>query len=81
MACGLPGSTPTAPGADVPYENRSQVSPHALRKSFGVLMRSVGTPLEDIAEVLNYKDLNTTRNYCAFTDTPQTRKTIKGVHV
>ena len=75
------GLYPHPLGASVSYENKSQLSPHALRRSFAVLMRSEGTALEDIAEVLNQIDLNTTRNHYAFTDTPRTRRTINSFTV
>ena len=75
------GLYPHPPGSEVPYENKSQLSPHALRRSFAVLMRSAGTPLEDIADVLNQKDLNTTRDHYAYTDTPEMRRTINAFTV
>jgi DNA-binding transcriptional MerR regulator len=48
------GLYPHPSGKRVPNENKSQLSPRALRRSFAVLMRSEGTPLEEIAEVLNH---------------------------
>jgi site-specific recombinase XerD len=75
------GLYPHPPGVMVSYENKSQMSPHTLRRSFGVNMRAAGTPLEDIAEVFNHTDLNTTRNHYVFTDTPRTRKTINSYGV
>ena len=65
--------------SDARGENKSRISPHAIRRSVATMMRKEGQSLEDIAEILHHSDLNTTRTHYAFTDTPQTRKTIGGI--
>ena len=38
-----------------------------------------GTQLADIADLLNHKDLNTTREHYAFTSTPKLKQTVMGL--
>ena len=57
-------------------ENKSKLSPHAIRRSVATMLRKEGKTLEDIADLLHQKDLNVTRKHYAFTDTPQLRKTV-----
>jgi integrase/recombinase XerD len=68
-------------GAAVSYENKSQVTPHAFRRSFAQIQRKRGVELADIADALNHKDVNTTRTHYAYTDTPQLRKTVTSFKV
>jgi integrase/recombinase XerD len=60
-------------------ENASKVHPHAFRRTAGTLLRRSGTDLADIADLLNHKDLNTTRTHYAFTSTPRLKKTVMGL--
>ena len=60
-------------------ENTSRVSPHALRRTAATLLREKGTELADIADLLNHKDLNTTREHYAFTSTPKLKQTVMGL--
>lgn len=64
------------PSAHVGRENKSQVTPHAFRRSFAQIQRSRGVELADLADALNHKDVNTTRNHYAYTDTPKLRETV-----
>ena len=73
----LPHANPAA----VSPENKSRVSPHAFRRSGAQNLRSKGVELADIAELLNHKDLNTTRLHYAYTDTPKLRKTVMALGV
>jgi len=69
------------PSAQVGRENKSQVTPHAFRRSFAQIQRSRGVELADLADALNHKDVNTTRNHYAYTDTPKLRETITSFKV
>lgn len=60
-------------------ENKSALHTHAIRRSIATLLRKDGKSLEDIADLLNHKDMNVTRTHYAFTDTPEKRKTINGL--
>jgi integrase/recombinase XerD len=75
------GILPHPPSAQVGYENKSQVTPHAFRRSFAQIQRSRGIELADLADALNHKDVNTTRNHYAYTDTPKLRKTVTSFKV
>lgn len=70
------GILPHSDSATVGRENKSRLSPHALRRSFATILRSQGLSLGDIAEILNHSDINTTRRHYAFTDNPVKRRTI-----
>jgi integrase len=70
------GILPHPPAANVGRENKSQVSLHAFRRSFAQIQRSRGVELADLADALNHKDVNTTRNHYAYTDTPKLRETV-----
>lgn len=60
-------------------ENKSRLSPHAIRRSVATMLRKEGKPLEDIADLLHHKDLNVTRTYYAHVDTPHMRKTVNAL--
>lgn len=60
-------------------ENKSKLSPHAIRRSVATMLRKEGKPLEDIADLLNHKDMNVTRTYYAHVDTPDMRKTVNAL--
>lgn len=60
-------------------ENWSQAHPHAFRRTAGTRLRESGVDLADIADLLNHKDLNTTREHYAFTSTPRLKKTVMGL--
>jgi integrase/recombinase XerC len=75
------GILPHPPSAHVGHENKSQVTPHAFRRSFAQIQRSRGVELADLADALNHKDVNTTRNHYAYTDTPRLRETVTSFRV
>lgn len=63
--------------ARVGYENKSLVSPHAARRTVGTSLRRRGVDIADLADLLNHKDLQTTREFYAFTSTPQQRRVVE----
>jgi integrase len=73
------GILPHADPTKVCKENTSRVHPHAFRRTRGTQLRARGVDLADIADLLNHKDLNTTRTHYAFTSTPKLRKTVMGL--
>jgi integrase/recombinase XerD len=60
-------------------ENKSGIHPHVIRRSVATLLRKQGTSLEDIADLLNHRDINVTRTHYAFTDTPEKRRAIERI--
>jgi integrase/recombinase XerD len=71
------GIKPHAPSARVGRENTSRVSPHAARRTVGTELRRRGVDIADVADLLNHKDLQTTREFYAFTSTPQQRQVVE----
>lgn len=59
------------------HENKSQVHPHAFRRSWATLQRRRGVALEDIADVLDHSSTDTTRKHYAFPPSEGKRKTVK----
>jgi integrase len=70
------GVLPHADRNAVGKENASRIHPHAIRRTRGTQLRSQGVDLADIADLLNHKDLNTTREHYAFTSTPRLKQTV-----
>lgn len=70
--CGLRLHT----SGDMYHENKSQVHPHAFRRSWATLQRRRGVALEDIADVLAHASTDTTRKHYAFPPSDAKRKTI-----
>jgi integrase len=62
---------------DVYHENKSQVHPHALRRSWATLQRRRGIALEDIADVLAHASIDTTRKHYAFPPSEAKRRAVK----
>lgn len=62
---------------DASRENKSQVHPHAFRRSWATLQRRRGVALEDIADVLAHSSTDTTRKHYAFPSSEAKRKTVK----
>ncbi len=62
----------------VKHENRSEVSPHALRRSFATNMLNDGYSLDAIADLLGHANLNTCRDYYAWGSNQRKRDTMKG---
>ena len=62
---------------DASRENKSQVHPHAFRRSWATLQRRRGVALEDIADVLAHSSTDTTRKHYAFPPSEAKRKTVK----
>ena len=47
-------------------EDRSRVTPHALRRTFATLLLNQGHHLDAVADVLGHRSVDTTRNHYAF---------------
>lgn len=62
-------------------EYRSQVSPHALRRTFATLLLNDGHHIDAVADVLGHRSVDTTRNHYAFSSNARRRKTIEGFDV
>ena len=58
-------------------ENKSQVHPHAFRRSWATLQRRRGVALEDIADVLAHASTDTTRKHYAFPASDAKRRAVK----
>lgn len=58
-------------------ENKSQVHPHAFRRSWATLQRRRGVALEDIADVLAHSSTDTTRKHYAFPPSDAKRRAVK----
>ena len=58
-------------------ENKSQVHPHAFRRSWATLQRRRGVALEDIADVLAHASTDTTRKHYAFPPSDAKRRAVK----
>lgn len=71
--CGLRPHT----SRDVYHENKSEVHPHAFRRSWATLQRRRGIPLEDIADVLAHSSIDTTRKHYAFPPSDAKRRAVK----
>lgn len=62
---------------DVYRENKSQVHPHAFRRSWATVQRRAGVPIEDIADALGHASTDTTRKHYAFPASETVRRTMK----
>ena len=58
-----------------PY-NASDVSPHALRRTFATILLNQGHPIDAVADVLGHASLDTTRSHYAFSNDARRRATI-----
>jgi integrase/recombinase XerD len=62
-------------------ENTSALSPHMIRRSMATMLRNQGVALDDVADLLNHKDVNTTRNHYARTTTERKRAVIEQITI
>ncbi|MBC7645035.1 MAG: tyrosine-type recombinase/integrase [Thermoleophilia bacterium] len=62
-------------------DNRSAVSPHALRRTFATLLLDQGHHIDAIADVLGHASVDTTRRHYAFASTARRRDTIHAYNV
>jgi len=62
-------------------EHRSQVSPHALRRTFATLLLNEGHHIDAVADVLGHESVDTTRKHYAFSSNERRRTTIEGFDV
>ncbi len=62
-------------------EWRSEVSPHALRRTFATLLLNEGHHLDAVADVLGHESVDTTRKHYAFSSSERRRSTIEGFNV
>ncbi len=63
----------------VSEENKSVVSPHALRRTFATRLRAEGVKLEEVADLLNHRSVDTTRNHYGFASTPRQRQIVNQI--
>lgn len=61
--------------ASSPY-NASDVSPHALRRTFATILLNQGHPIDAVADVLGHASIDTTRSHYAFSNDARRRATI-----
>lgn len=61
--------------ASSPY-NASDVSPHALRRTFATILLNQGHPIDAVADVLGHASIDTTRSHYAFSNNARRRATI-----
>lgn len=60
---------------------RSQVSPHALRRTFATILLNDGHHIDAVADVLGHRSVDTTRRHYAFSSTARRRATIQAFNV
>jgi integrase/recombinase XerD len=60
---------------------RSQVSPHALRRTFATILLNDGHHIDAVADVLGHHSVDTTRTHYAFSSTARRRATIQAFNV
>ena len=63
------------------WSNRTDVSPHALRRSFATLLLNEGHHIDAVADVLGHVSVDTTRQHYAFTSNARRRATIEAFQV
>jgi site-specific recombinase XerD len=61
--------------------DRSEVSPHALRRSFATLLLNDGHHIDAVADVLGHVSIDTTRKHYAFASNARRRATIEAFNV
>jgi|SRR5581483_6120481 len=76
--CGIARHTPSA---KVGKENKSKLHPHALRRSWATIQLNKGEPLEDIADMLGHKSIETTRKHYAFSSNARRRRIANAFNV
>jgi site-specific recombinase XerD len=60
-------------------EHRSRVSPHAIRRSIATMLLNEGHPLDAVADMLNHRQVDTTRTHYAFATPARRRATIDAI--
>jgi integrase/recombinase XerD len=62
-------------------ENKSEIYPHMIRRSVATSLRHTNVAVEDVADLLNHKDTNTTRNHYAQTSNERMRGTVAQIGI
>ena len=62
-------------------EERSRVTPHALRRTFATILLNQGHHLDAVADVLGHRSVDTTRNHYAFASDARKRATMEAFDV
>jgi site-specific recombinase XerD len=63
------------------HRTATEVSPHALRRSFATLLLNDGHHIDAVADVLGHASIDTTRTHYAFASNARRRATIEAFHV
>lgn len=63
------------------HRDRTEVSPHALRRSFATLLLNDGHHIDAVADVLGHVSIDTTRKHYAFSSNARRRATIEAFRV
>lgn len=61
--------------------DRTEVSPHALRRSFATLLLNDGHHIDAVADVLGHVNIDTTRKHYAFASNARRRATMQAFNV
>jgi len=62
-------------------EYRSEISPHALRRTFATLLLNDGHHIDAVADVLGHSSIDTTRKHYAFSSNARRKATIEAFDV
>lgn len=62
-------------------EHRSEISPHALRRTFATLLLNDGHHIDAVADVLGHSSIDTTRKHYAFSSNARRKATIEAFDV
>lgn len=62
-------------------EHRSLVTPHAIRRSIATMLLNDGTPLDAVADLLNHRQVDTTRTHYAYASPDRRRHTIESIQL
>jgi integrase len=60
-------------------EQRSRVTPHAIRRSVATMLLNSGEPIDAVADVLHHRQLDTTRRHYAFSSNRRRKATIEAI--
>ena len=60
-------------------EQRSRVTPHAIRRSVATMLLNNGEPIDAVADVLHHRQLDTTRRHYAFASNRRRKATIEAI--
>jgi integrase/recombinase XerD len=61
------------------HEQRSRVTPHAIRRSVASMLLNSGEPIDAVADVLHHRQLDTTRRHYAFASNRRRKATIESI--